>query len=648
MTNQKPNSIINLSKKEKTRFQFLLCFFLIPLSLLGQTTTIDSLKNLLEHTRDTHDRIDLYEKIGYEFLYKNPDTANVYIDKLIDLSENARYDKGLALGYNRKGTYYIITAQYSHAIRMLLKAIPYYEKLHDSSGIAKVYGNIGALDYYLRDYKSALENFNRAMNYVPENDSANNASRFLTNFSGVYRSMNMPDSALVYANKAIRINTQLKQPRELSISYVNMGAAQFELKEYDKALATLNNAIDYPELPTQFLLIARIYKARSYIALGQIDAAEEELEDLEDQCDKLKDQDLLLQLYKTKSEYFAKSNDYKSALAYSEKYIALNAKLHNTEQIQTQQNLKVQFETKQKEDQNKILRHEAELQELKINNQWFVLLGVGIFILVLLMLLIIMYRLYKMKQKANSLLYEKHQILNANNKNLEQINSQKNNLFSIVAHDIKSPLSVIISTVDMLKENINSFSKEELLMLTTELSIQTKGIYRLLDGVLAWARSQMDGYVFEKTPVEVNSIIENILLSKVKRIEEKNIRIDNKIAPGRTVVSDAQVIEVVIRNFTDNALKFTPVNGAISFTIETIDNEYRIAVSDTGVGMSKETIKKIFEDSTRYTSKGTNQEVGNGIGLILCKDIVHKLGGDIEVESEPGKGSIFTLVLPLQ
>ena len=252
-----------------------------------------------------------------------------------------------------------------------------------------------------------------------------------------------------------------------------------------------------------------------------------------------------------------------------------------------------------------------------------------------------------MKQKANSLLYEKHEILNANNKKLEKINAQKNNLFSIVAPDIKSPLSVIISTVELLKENINSFSKEELLMVTTELSDQTKGIYRLLDGVLAWARSQMDGYAFDKEPVEINAIIDVILTSKSKRIEDKKIRIAKKILPGRTVVSDPQVMEVVIRNFTDNALKFTPIEGTITFSMQIVDNSYRISVSDTGVGMSQETIKKIFEDGTRYTTKGTNQEVGNGIGLILCKDIVQKLGGDIEVESEPGKGSTFTLVLPI-
>ncbi|MEH6407550.1 MAG: tetratricopeptide repeat-containing sensor histidine kinase, partial [Leeuwenhoekiella sp.] len=554
--------------------------------------------------------------------------------------------RGLASGYNRKGTYYIMTAKYSYAIRMLLLAAPYYKKLNDSSGIAKVYGNIGALDFYLRDYKSALTYFNEAMSYVPKNDPSNNVSRFFTNFSGVYRAMKKYDTALVYAEKAIKINSDLKQNRELAISYVNRGAAQYELLDYAAALESLNIAMTFEEIPAQFKLIDKIFKARSYIALDQLDAAASELEELEEQSKGLKDEDILLDLYLTLSQYSSKIKDYERALNYKELYVDLNERLHNSEQMQIQQNLKVEFETLQKENDNKVLRHETEMQDLKIQNQRFVIGGVVVFTAILLVLLFIVYRLYTGKQKANKLLYEKQVILNENNKNLEKIDAQKNNLFSIVAHDVKSPLSVIITMVDLLKENIESFSKKELLMLTTELSVQTKGIYRLLDGVLAWARSQLDGYKFDSHPVEVREVIDVILESKLNRIKEKNISLEINVDPGHTIVSDSHVVEVVLRNFVDNAIKFTGENGVIKFSMETKNNENYISVADTGVGISEETITQIFQEGNRYTSQGTSNEAGNGIGLILSNDIVQKLGGRIEVESKPDEGSVFTLVLP--
>ncbi len=318
--------------------------------------------------------------------------------------------------------------------------------------------------------------------------------------------------------------------------------------------------------------------------------------------------------------------------------------LHNTLLIIVTQQVNQKPEPK---GGSKILfQNDSEIQKIKIRNQRFIIWFAGIVLFIFLLLLLLLFRLNNQKQKANEALKDKQQILNRNNKNLEEINIQKNNLFSIVAHDVKSPVNAIITSVNMLKENSESFTKEEMSLLTTELSRQAEDLYGLLEGVLAWARSQMDGYNFTTKTIYVRKLIEEIWHSRNVDIQKKNFQITCKIDSSFSVESDYQVLEVILRNLIHNAIKFTNEHGEISFEAEQNDIESRISVRDTGIGIEKDKIEQVFKHKKRYSVMGTNNESGNGIGLILCNEIIRKMGGKIEVESEPNIGSTFTIVIP--
>ncbi len=637
-----------LSSFKKRCSLFLLLFLSIAPKLQAQSKLLDSLKTVVSHIKEDTLKIDLYDAIALEYIYKKPDSAIFYIDSLRIIGERYKNLKALAMASNRKGVYYMATGEYPIAVASLSKARQFYSSLNDTIGLAGVYNNLGANDFYMKDYTSSLSNYKIGLSKLDRYKNPEIYSIFVANLSEVYREMNKIDSAFVYAEQGIEMAKRLRDDRRLSIAYFNMGAARFKGKRYPEALSYLNQALGYDRIPLQYELQSKIYKVGSLVALDRLGEAKEQLEGLEEKAVESKDKAVLMQLYQVKRDFYQNSGRFEDALLYARKYQELGAEIHSLDQTKIRENLKVRFDISQKNNENNLLRRDAELNTLKMKNQRNIIWGVGIFIFVLLVLLLFMSRLYDINRKANTQLRSKSKLLDRDNKNLEKINIQKNNLFSIVAHDVKSPLGAIMTSINMLRDNINDFSQQELNLLTSELSRQAESLYDLLDNVLTWAKSQMEGYRFNRKSIFIFKLINELVAVEEHAILKKEIKFINEIPPEFELWADAQVLEVVLRNLVNNAIKFTPPGGTVKVEVEKNDIETRISVIDNGLGMCQEKIDRIFVKRERYTRKGTGDEEGNGIGLILCSEISNAMGSGIEVKSTVGRGSVFTLIIPFR
>lgn len=232
-------------------------------------------------------------------------------------------------------------------------------------------------------------------------------------------------------------------------------------------------------------------------------------------------------------------------------------------------------------------------------------------------------------------------------KELKELSAYKNKLFSIIAHDLKSPCSSFMQLTKMIIDNYDNYNKEIILEYLKILYSNSDKTVMLLENLLNWSRSQLNGFVVKKERINLKSFIKPILEQFTDNADKKEVDINVDIDENLFVFIDNRIIEIVLRNIISNAIKFTLKGGNVTIKTITTDASKNIllSINDTGVGMSEDKIKGLFDIESNTTTKGTNNEVGNGLGLILCKDFIKKHGNDIIVRSELGVGSEFSFSL---
>jgi PAS domain S-box-containing protein len=230
-----------------------------------------------------------------------------------------------------------------------------------------------------------------------------------------------------------------------------------------------------------------------------------------------------------------------------------------------------------------------------------------------------------------------------NEQKLEELNQLKDRLFSIIAHDLRSPL---ISLADMLKlTEEGDLSNNEFISLLPELSKNIGYTFGLVENLLYWARSQLSGATVKPSLFDLHPVIEHLLGLFQHNANEKGIKIHNKIRDGVFVYADADMIQVVLRNLVANAIKFCRNGDLIFINASCTDDMITLSVEDTGIGISKENLSRLFA-LENFTTRGTVNEQGTGLGLMLCQEFIEKNNGTISVDSTLGQGSRFQFSLP--
>ncbi len=228
---------------------------------------------------------------------------------------------------------------------------------------------------------------------------------------------------------------------------------------------------------------------------------------------------------------------------------------------------------------------------------------------------------------------------------LKELNSTKDKFLSIIAHDLKSPFSTLLGFLDLLRSEAPNLSKDELDQFVQHAYNSGMKVYKLLENLLEWAYLQKGQVVVSKAEFYLKAHADHSIDILLERAKEKEIKIINKIPEGIKVFADPNMIQTVIRNITNNAIKFTKRGGRIVLSAKEEQDFVTVSIKDNGIGMPPEVQKEIFRLGFHHTSKGTAGEVGTGLGLIICKDMIDKNGGNIWVESKVGKGTTFYFTL---
>lgn len=230
---------------------------------------------------------------------------------------------------------------------------------------------------------------------------------------------------------------------------------------------------------------------------------------------------------------------------------------------------------------------------------------------------------------------------------LLHLNADKDRFISILGHDLKNPVNNILGFSEVLITEFDSLNLDKIKVIAKNIHKSAQITNKLLDDILMWARTQQDKIPFKPQILSLTDICNDTIENLNPTANAKNITINYSTPDEINIFADIDMLKTILRNLVSNAIKFTNNSGVININAEESSDNITISVSDNGIGIEPDELKKLFDISEVFTTKGTAGETGTGLGLLICKEFVGKHDGKIWVESEVGKGSDFKFTLPM-
>ncbi len=667
------------------RLLYIFIGLLFAITTSGQTK-VDSLLSLSEKASNVQKTTIYLELVNATV--KDSSLSNRYNKKAFELAVANKQlpEQATSVYYSARILY--TARDFTEAIKKYQKALEMYRQLNDTSGMTKCYRYIGISNFNMSRSKEAIASYLEGIKLAKRD--LDYTAELLGNIGLVHNEMDNVNEAISYFRKAISINQTIHDTASLAIDYDYLGATYSRMKmpdsslvNYHKALYlfkkvrqddryavslsnmawilpnypdSLNSAINYFNLAwKKFQELGWLhYEPNIQFGIANILGKQGKLDESISAYKKsiqLANQfkrELFLkkQLYQGLSEVYQKKGDYKHALEYRILSSQYNDSITEKQKFDQIANLEKQYETEKK--QNEIIRLQAQqdLTDVQLQkNRQLKILGFVTAALLLIFVFYVLIRYYD-KIKLNQLLEQKNKTIEQSENELKVLNASKNKFFSIIAHDLKNPFHTVMGYSWLLSKDYEHFTEDERRKFASDIHHSTNNIFRLLQNLLEWSRSQTGRLIFSPRNIEFKKIIENSVSVLRSLAEQKNIEIKIEYDNDLILFADPLMIETVLRNLINNAIKFTPENGLIEVSAIQITDQISICVKDSGIGISEEDVRNLFQIDSTVKRKGTNNEDGSGLGLILCKEFVYKNNGTIWVNSSPGVGSSFYFTIP--
>jgi two-component system sensor histidine kinase/response regulator len=245
--------------------------------------------------------------------------------------------------------------------------------------------------------------------------------------------------------------------------------------------------------------------------------------------------------------------------------------------------------------------------------------------------------------RRNRTLHHKNAEIERQKNELAELNALKTKLFSVIAHDLKTPIYAMRSLFTQIEKY--DLPADQIKAYVPQVVMELNETVGLMENLLQWAKTQMQAYSVQCKEIDLHQLITAVLQLLQSQSDTKQLQIHHQQEEPAAVFADKEMINLVLRNLVSNAIKFTPEQGTITIGVIPCDAFVKVYVKDTGMGISTAALQKINANNY-YTTKGTADESGTGLGLMLCKEFLSKNGGQLIIESEPGKGSTFSFTLP--
>lgn len=632
-----------LGLKNKLVLTLWFCVLLPGYQGLAQNKEIDSLKKKLQQSRPDTNRVKLLTALAIHFRVYDWDKARKYRSEVWALSERLDFTKGKGWFYYLEGVDLTYQNKFSPALNSEAKAIKLGREVGDYDLVSRAWNAIGVNHLRLEEDTSAMTAFRTALRYINHSTDQTIKPALLLNIGKLYAKLKKYPEALSYFDKSGKMYTG--DLWGLSLVYLETGNVFHALKQYDNAIKIGNLSLNAAREAkyTRTKINALILLGSSYLAANNVSKAKRHFEAAGDSAVLADMHDEKLRILKGIAMVSEREGNYKDAFLYKRRAALLSDSIFNASRSRLILEYQDKFQTEKKETENKLLREQQKIAQNTFRQRNQVLYLAIIVLLGFVIFSSILFWGNRHIKKANQLLTKQKNHIQRQKENVEHLNQIKDKLFSLIAHDLRSPFTSMKSMMDLYDDG--TISKEDLDFFFKEIRKDVGFNSLLLDNLLIWAKSQLYGFNIDPKPVSVERIADHILYHFKKQLESKEIRVFKDIPEDFVAHADLEMINTVFRNLIGNAIKFTPKKGTIKISCFADGGDLRIAISDSGIGIPEENKGKLFQD-TFFTTQGLNKEKGTGLGLQICKEFVEKNNGRIWVENNTGRGATFAFTLP--
>jgi len=631
------------------RFLFFLVFNLAFLSLgFAQESATGVLRTKILNYPVPPDTglVNLLNSLSTEYMLVKPDSMIYFASKSIQIARKVKYPLGEARAIGNMAKAYYVKGSYDLSLKHAISAKSASEKINDRLGLAYALNSIGLIHLTQNKSAEAIQDFLRALKLATEvNNVKLQASEYI-NLGLAYTENNRPDVALKYLGIGLEHCKKHGLNNYSAMLLNRMAETYYSLRKYEKALEHYRLVLSKPEYKNSWEYslaysgIARIQMERG-LTEDAIENAEKALLYARQVNAKYDISRALKILYAAHQ----KLNDYRNAFKYLELEKLYSDSLFNEAKEKEINRLNLQL--KQAENIQLQKLNEQNREQLKfIRKVTIVIAALALFLLIKTILI---FRFSRQKSKLNhdlklksQAVEEQNQLILKQNVQLETLNQTKDQLFSIIGHDLRAPFGSILKAMEMMREG--SMSETELKYFLDGFYEKLRETSDMLENLVTWASSQQLGIKARPVNINLSAQADEILSIYDTLLKEKNIELKHHPVPDTNAFADPDHIRIIIQNLIGNAIKFTPKYGKISIFKNSDPDRVAIHIKDSGIGISAEKISKLFNLAGKEISTyGTKNEKGIGIGLLLVKKFADENGALISIESKEGEGSEFTV-----
>jgi two-component system, sensor histidine kinase and response regulator len=666
----------------------------------SQTDDIDNLALELAFQEQDSLKVETSLKIIKAlFDIKDYERAREYILKSEKLSNNLNYKKGIAEITYYKSLIYAQKDDYINAVSGYNKSKALFNALNDTLSVAKVNNSIGLIEIKRGNYNRGLQFSLAAIKELEKRNLISDLNLAYRNLAKAYYNTNFFEKAMEFYLKALGVQMKLNDSKGINESHSKLAELYSNKKEHRKAIEYYEKVLKssesnndsirgyvFSKLGGEYLMFNDYDKATKYLIQGynintrtknkagllltlnnlgdlnlkqgRLNIAEKQLLDAGEIAKSLNNKIELLRHYKLMKSLDSTRQRFDRAFVWQREYYELNTSLKKTKikpvtNTEKQTNIELNTNSGSQPEVNVSTDKVTSADNVEMNKVLdkykIILYALLAALIVVSALLVFTYLKRNSSIKDLQELEEKNVKIELQNeafseqtKHLENVNNVKDKLFSIVSHDLKDSLSSINGFIDLLKDG--SLTREEFDDLIPELSENANNASLLLFNLLNWSKSQMQSLEPKPSLFDIQEVFESKVKLVDQRMESKGITlVDHTLRDF--AYADRSMFEIVIQNLLANALKFCKNGDTITVSNYISNGSCIVSIVDTGIGVSKENLSKLFKNNS-FTTMGTNNEKGTGLGLSICKELVELNHGKIWVESTQGIGSTFYVQLP--
>lgn len=614
----------------------------------------DSLFREIENTPESH-HIDILNELSKLYRTVSFETSIQYATQALEIAERLEDQNGIADSYNSIGVAYATLEIYDDAIPYFEKARDLRNAIHNRKGLVQSLNNLGIAYFHTGNSEKSLLCFEDAVNISLEikNDtllaaSYHNLGELNSNLGNLDHAASLLDIAEGYYQQSGNFVKRVEVLNTLGSVYLQSGNLEKALENFRLSREECIRFNLLKELAFAENQIGRISMENGDLANSSI-FFRSSLENARTSDDKAAISDAYLSL----SDYYLKSGDLQQAFAYR----TLSSEYKDTLFAQSIEQklitLQKQYNIGIKDQELQLLRKNEELEKLKIQKTRYY----KNFVIVLIFILVTFssISLYNLSQarKSNTILEKQKRLQEETNLQLvgskkvqQNINLTKNKIFTVLAENLITPFNLLLEYTEMLEQNADESNTKAIKKNSGIIYQSSKKLFQLLENLLQWSRNQRGIIEFHPGYFDLYKTMNHLISVEEVPAHKKSIELKPDLQEALIVYADESHIITVIKNLVSNAIKFSHIGGWVKISIRDKNDFAEVAITDNGIGINPEDMEKLFRMDTHITRKGTANEQGTGLGLIIAHELILKNRGSIYVESEEGMGSRFAFTIP--